>query len=65
MWFGKDIKNLKFWDLQLIKVAVFFFTLFVASFINAELLVRYRIIWLALFVVSAIKPFIKIIGRKK
>jgi len=57
MWFAKTIKNLKLIDISLIKLSVFFFAFFVASFIDNDVLVGWRWIWLILGVLFAIKPW--------
>lgn len=56
MWFAKTIKNMKLWDISLLKLSVFFFAFFIASFINAELIQQYRWIWLTLGIIFMIKP---------
>lgn len=56
MWFAKTIKNLKVWDVALIKLSVFFFAFFIASFIDPVLVQQYRWIWLILGIIFMIKP---------
>lgn len=56
MWFAKVIKSLKWWDLTLIKIGIFFFSFFIASYIGSSILVGGRGIWLALAVIFFIKP---------
>ncbi|MBI2105416.1 hypothetical protein HYT56_01100 [Candidatus Woesearchaeota archaeon] len=56
MWFAKTIKNLKLIDLSLIKLSVFFFAFFVASYIDNNALIGGRWIWLALGIIFVIKP---------
>jgi hypothetical protein len=57
MWFAKAMKDLKWWDISLIKFGVFFFTLFVASYISNETLMKGRWIFLGLGILFAIKPW--------
>jgi len=57
MWFAKAVKNLKWWDFTLIKAGIFFFSFFVASFINNDLLARGRWVWLILAVAFSIRSF--------
>ncbi|MBS3151135.1 hypothetical protein J4443_02025 [Candidatus Woesearchaeota archaeon] len=57
MWFAKAVKNLKWWDIALIKAGVFFFSLFVASYISNYILVGGRWLWLILAIALSIKPW--------
>jgi len=56
MWFARAIKNLKFWDITLIKLSVFFIAFFIASFVNADLIQQFRWLWLTLGIIFMIKP---------
>ena len=56
MWFAKTIKNLKLWDISLLKLSVFFFAFFIASYVDSEALEGFRWLWLVLGIVFAIKP---------
>jgi hypothetical protein len=56
MWFAKVIKNLKWWDISLMKLGVFFFTFFIASYISSNTLIGGRWIWLILAILFSIKP---------
>lgn len=57
MWFAKIVKDLKWWDISLIKAGVFFFGLFIASYISNNVLIRGRWMWLVLAILFAIKPW--------
>ena len=56
MWFAKVVKNMKWWDISLIKLGMLFFAFFVASYISAEILIGGRWIWLILAVIFSIRP---------
>ena len=56
MWFAKAVKNLKWWDISLIKAAAFFFAFFFASYIDSSVLVEWRWLWLILAVLFSIRP---------
>jgi hypothetical protein len=53
------LKQTNVFDIQLIKLSVFFFTLFIASYISKEILTDYRLIWIIGFLICAIQPFWK------
>jgi hypothetical protein len=58
----KAVKKLGLWDIQLIKLSVVAFVLFVISFLpqNAiDFIVEWRWVWFVLFVLFAIKPTVK------
>jgi hypothetical protein len=53
-------------DMQLTKLAVFFFAFWIVSFIATDFIIKYRWIWFLVFLVFAIKPFGSFwFGRKR
>ena len=64
-WYSEKIKNLGYLDMQFIKLAIISFTLFIVSFLSdyIDKIVAWRWIWLALFVLFAIKPAVKILKK--
>ena len=60
---NQKVKNLNVVDVQFIKLSVFFFAFFLASFLG-NVLVDYRWLWLILFVIFAIKPIIKFFKKQ-
>lgn len=65
MWFGKTVKKLDAFDIQLMKASMFFLGLFIASYIPVDILVKYRWIWLAVTIALAIKPIIIMLKHMK
>ena len=62
-WANNGIKNLKFWDIGLIKWSVFWFTLMIAK-LREPILSLDRYWYGLLFVITAIVPMLKMIKRK-
>lgn len=63
----KCIMHAEFFDIPLIKLSVFFFTLFIASYISKDLLIKYRFVWILGFLIFAIRPFWRLVincGKK-
>lgn len=54
-----SLKQTNLFDVQLMKLCVFFFTLWVATYIPTQFLVSYRVVWLVAFIVFAIPLFYK------
>jgi hypothetical protein len=53
------LKKTNIFDIQLIKISVFFFAFWIASYIPSEFLSQYRWIWFLIFIISAIPVFWK------
>lgn len=65
-YFNNKIKKMDAWDVALTKLSVVAFTLFIVSLLSADLLIKIlelRWLWLALLVIFAIKPFVKVFSR--
>jgi len=62
---SKEItKKMDVWDLQFIKLSVASFILFIVSFLpqNAiDFIVGWRWVWFGLFLLTSIKPFMRIL----
>ncbi|MDO8517336.1 MAG: hypothetical protein Q7S33_04400 [Nanoarchaeota archaeon] len=56
-------KKLSIIDIQLIKLAVFFFAFWIASYFPNEIIMQYRWLWFGLFIVSSIKPLWKFFNK--
>lgn len=62
-WGNEKIKKLNCWDMQLIKLSVFAFTLMIVKFWPSLLILAWY--WYALiFVLAAIIPFYKVYSNK-
>ena len=64
--FAKFKKNMQASDIALIKMAVFFFTLWIITFFNQaamDFVIRNQFIWFILFILFAIKPIAKVFRK--
>jgi hypothetical protein len=64
--FFKRRSNFNVLDIGLTKLSVFFFALFIISFLSGNAIngiIELRLLWLVLFVLLAIKPLIKFFRR--
>lgn len=59
---SKNIKKMSWVDIALVKLAVMAFTLFVISFLSDYFskIAELKWLWLALWILLAIKPFVKV-----
>jgi hypothetical protein len=66
-WYNERIKNLKYLDMQFIKLSVVAFTLFVVSFLSnyIDKIVALRWLWFLLLILFVIKPFLSIFKKRK
>lgn len=63
-WGNKNVKKLDFWDVQLIKLSAITFAFWIITLIPVAgewVVSKNPWIWFALFVVLAVRPFIKIL----
>ncbi len=61
--FNKFRKNITIADVQFIKLSVFFFAFWIASFIDINYIVGWRWIWFGLFLLFGAKPIWKFLKR--